>query len=143
MNGKSLPESASRVIRLIVLCCGLLLLGLGFWSFLDPGIFTQLYGIKVVDSTAKVALRAMIGGGEIGLGMFMLVGGSFNVSLWSRLMLATFGFGSVFIARTCAVLLDWPTITEALIREVVIEGFIFFCLLFGVLLTALGDRNAH
>lgn len=143
MTGTSEQESAPWVAKLMVLLCGLLLLCLGAWSFFDPGIFIQLYGIGVANSTAKIALRAMIGGGEIGLGLYILVGGNFNISHWSRLTLATFVFGSVFVARACAVLLDWPNITEALIRELIIEGLIVVGLLVGVRLTVLADRHAR
>ncbi|MEL7196780.1 MAG: hypothetical protein AAGL10_00555 [Pseudomonadota bacterium] len=112
----------STVAEVMVAGSGLLLLILGVWSFADPEVFTELYGIDVAKPSAKIALRSMIGGGEIGLGLFMCLGGRFGVPLHSRLWLAASLFACVFLARAGAIALEWPEVSFALIRELAIEG---------------------
>jgi len=112
----------STVAEVMVAGSGLLLLILGVWSFADPEIFTDLYGIDVAKPSATIALRSMIGGGEIGLGLFMCLGGRFGVSLHSRLLLAASLFACVFVARAVAVILAWPEVSTGTIRELAIEG---------------------
>lgn len=112
--------------KFMVMFAGALLLVFGLWSFIDPGIFKELYGIEADNPSAAIVLRAMIGGGEIGLGLFMLLGGMLSVPLRFRLVLAAFVFGGVCIARAGAIILSWPIITEGSIREMAIEGAIAF-----------------
>lgn len=110
------------VAEIAVAGAGFLLLFLGLWSFADPQIFTDLYGIDVAKPSATIALRAMIGGGEIGLGLFLCLGGRLGVSLQSRLLLAVSLFAFVFLARAVAVALAWPEVSTGTIRELAIEG---------------------
>jgi hypothetical protein len=112
----------STAAEIAVAGAGLLLLFLGLWSFADPQIFTDLYGIDVAKPSATIALRAMIGGGEIGLGLFLCLGGRFGVSLQARLLLAVSLFACVFLARAAAVVLAWPEVSTGMIRELAIEG---------------------
>ncbi len=114
----------STVDKIMALSAGILFLALGLWSFIDPGIFKQFYGIEAGNPSAEIALRAMIGGGEIGLGLFMLFGDMLSVPIRSRLVLAAFVFGGVCIARAGAIILSWPVIIEGSIREMAIEGVI-------------------
>lgn len=114
----------STVDKIMVLSAGLLFLVLGLWSFIDPEIFKQLYGIEAGNPSAAIALRAIIGGGEIGLGLFMLFGGMLSVPLRSRLVLAAFVFGGVCIARALAIILSSSVFTDGSIREMAIEGVI-------------------
>lgn len=112
----------STVAEVMVAVSGLLFLILGVWSFADPEIFTDLYGIDAAKPSAAIALRSMIGGGEIGLGLFMCLGGRFGVSLHSRLLLAVLLFACVFFARGGAVILDWPEVSSGTLIELAIEG---------------------
>ena len=114
--------SISPVAEVMVAGAGLLLLILGVWSFADPEVFTDLYGIDVAKPSATIALRAMIGGGEIGLGSFLLLGSKLGVPLQPRLWLAVFLFACVFLARAVAVILAWPEVSAGTIRELAIEG---------------------
>ena len=112
----------STAAEIAVAGAGLLLLFLGLWSFADPQIFTDLYGIDAAKPSATIALRAMIGGGEIGLGLFLCLGGRFGVSLQARLLLAVSLFACVFLARAAAVVFAWPEVSTGMIRELAIEG---------------------
>ncbi|MEE4212674.1 MAG: hypothetical protein V2I43_25800 [Parvularcula sp.] len=112
----------STVAEVTVAGSGLLLLILGVWSFADPEVFTDLYGINVAKPSATIALRSMIGGGEIGLGLFLIVGRKFGVALQPRLLLAVSLFACVFFARAVAVMMEWPEVSTAMLRELAIEG---------------------
>lgn len=112
----------STFAEVMVAGSGLLLLILGVWSFADPEVFTDLYGIDVAKPSATIALRSMIGGGEIGLGLFLILGKKFGVPLHSRLWLAVSLFACVFLARAVAVILAWPEVSTGKIRELTIEG---------------------
>lgn len=112
----------STVTEIAVAGAGLLILSLGLWSFADPQIFTDLYGIDVAKPSATIALRSMIGGGEIGLGLFLVLGRKFGVPLHSRLLLAVSLFTCVFLARAAAVILAWPEVSTGIITELAIEG---------------------
>jgi len=112
----------STVAEVMVAGSGLLLLILGVWSFADPEVFTDLYGIDVAKPSATIALRSMIGGGEIGLGLFLFLGKKFGVPLQSRLLLAASLFAFVSLARAGAIALEWPEVSSAMIRELAIEG---------------------
>lgn len=84
---------------------GLLLIGLGIWTFINPEIL-RYYGVDLVDPEARIAVRAIIGGGEVGLGLLLTVGtfGAFtNKALNS--MAATV-FLSVGLARVFAILIE-------------------------------------
>lgn len=130
----------STVAEVTVASSGLLLLILGVWSFADPEIFTDLYGMDVEKPSATIALRAMIGGGEIGLGLFLFLGRKFGVLLHSRLLLAVSLFACVFFARAVAVILEWPEASLQMMRELAIEGA-----LVGALINLLRhtNRSAH
>ena len=112
----------STVAEVMVAGSGLLLLILGVWSFADPEVFTDLYGIDAAKPSAAIALRSMIRGGEIGLGLFLFLGKKFGVPLHSRLWLAVSLFACVFLARAGAVILAWPEVSTGMIRELTIEG---------------------
>ena len=123
----------STIAEVIVASSGLLLLILGVWSFADPEIFTVLYGIETNKASTTIALRAMIGGGEIGIGLFLLLGGQFAVSVHSRLVLSALVFGCVFFARAGAIILAWPEVSFGALRELAIEGGIVLGLTFALI----------
>lgn len=134
--GKSLEPHLDKIMVLFV---GVLFLALGLLSFIDPGIFKQLYGIEAGSPSAAIALRAIIGGGEIGLGLFMLFGGMLSVPLRSRLVLAAFVFGGVCIARAVAIMMSWPVVADGSIREMAIEGVIAISFWLRLFVSTCGD----
>lgn len=84
---------------------GLLLIGLGILTFINPEIL-RYYGVVLVDPEARIAVRAIIGGGEVGLGLLLTVGtfGAFtNKALNS---VAATVFLSVGLARVFAILIE-------------------------------------
>lgn len=52
---------------------GVIVVVFGLWTFLDPAVLRH-YGIDSSEPNARIALRAIIGGGEIGLGITLAVG---------------------------------------------------------------------
>jgi hypothetical protein len=114
--------TVSQIAEVLVATAGALLLIFGIWSFADPEIFSKLYSIDASAPSATIAMRAMVGGGEIGLGLFLLLGGKLKVSLHSRLLLAAFLFVCVFTARASAIALEWSEVSSGTIRELAIEG---------------------
>ena len=84
---------------------GLLLIGLGIWTFINPEILTY-YGVVLVDPEARIAIRAIIGGGEVGLGLLLTVGTSGAFTNKALNSVAATVFLSVGLARVFAVLIE-------------------------------------
>ena len=84
---------------------GLLLMGLGIWTFINPEILTY-YGVVLVDPEARIAIRAIIGGGEVGLGLLLTVGTSGAFTNKALNSVAATVFLSVGLARVFAVLIE-------------------------------------
>jgi hypothetical protein len=133
----------SQIAEVLVASAGALLLIFGIWSFADPEIFAKLYSIDTSAPSATSAMRAMVGGGEIGLGLFLLLGRKLKVSLRSRLLLATFLFVCVFIARASAIALEWSEVSSGTIRELAIEGVLACAFVAFVALVRSIRRTTH
>lgn len=84
---------------------GLLLIGLGIWTFINPEILTY-YGVVLVDPEARIAIRAIIGGGEVGLGLLLTVGTSGAFTNKALNSVAATVFLSVGLARVFAILIE-------------------------------------
>ena len=53
---------------------GVLLLVLGLWTFMAPEICTRLYDVGLPTAEGRIAIQAIIGGGETALGLYILLG---------------------------------------------------------------------
>ena len=84
---------------------GRLLLGLEIWTFINPEILTY-YGVVLVDPEARIAIRAIIGGGEVGLGLLLTVGAVVAFTNKALNSVAATVFLSVGLARVFAVLIE-------------------------------------
>ena len=92
------------------------LLGLGAAAFLfiglaflvQPASMGDMVNISPVDGTARIELRAMYGGLEIGIGLFLvacLLGGRFRTGLQA----CAYAFGGLALGRFGGILLEGGT----------------------------------
>lgn len=107
-------------LRITNLAMGLLFLAMGAATFISPTIFTSLYGVGLQTPESRVAIRAIIGGGEISFAFIFLFGNFFGLTSLMRIRLALIIFSGVILARFGAITLE-GTYTVSLIRELVIE----------------------
>jgi hypothetical protein len=110
---------------------GLILLGVA--TAFNPHLFTILYDIGLNSTTAKTVLAAIIGGGEIGIGIALLL--SFEKESEAMLIEARtkLRFNSLIIAAIVAVRLCW-TVFHGNFNYIVIGEVIIELLLLGALL---------
>ncbi len=91
-----------KVLRLVAsiypICAGLIFLSLSLLTFTHPEILSY-YSIGVDTPAARIAIRAMIGGGELAVAVLLLFGGSLNLTFRQRCMIAALVFGCVGFAR--------------------------------------------
>jgi len=119
------PNTTARNIAYIV---GTLLLALGVITLIHPQIMGR-YGL-IADTTHSImSIRSLIGGSEIGIGGFILLGGKLSVSIRARLWFAMFLFGGIVLARLVSIAISGATIPEMIMRELIAElvliGLIF------------------
>lgn len=110
---------------------GLILLGVA--TAFNPHLFTILYDIGLNSTTAKTVLAAIIGGGEIGIGIALLL--SFEKEPEAKLIEARtkLRFNSLMIAAIVTVRLCW-TVVHGNFNNIVIGEVIIELLLLGALL---------
>lgn len=99
---------------------GLLFLLMGGVTFAYPEIFTSFYGMVLPTPESRVAIRAIIGGGELSLAVIFVMGGLFGYTEIARVRLALIIFLGVISARTAAILIE-GTYNGTLLRELAIE----------------------
>ena len=80
---------------------GLILLGLGLATTANPD-FLGYYGVVLVEPEARLAMRAILGGGEIGLGLALTFGRMFGASARTLNMVGALVMLSVGLVRICA-----------------------------------------
>lgn len=66
---------------------GCIFLALGAATLIHPEILVY-YAINLDQPSARTAMRAMVGGGEIGIALILLLGGKINLSLSQRSLIA-------------------------------------------------------
>jgi hypothetical protein len=91
-------DSSSRLAHVVIVSFGCMLIALGTLTALHPEIMTR-YGLSADNAHASSTIMAVIGGGEIGLGLFALLGKSIGVTLQARIYLLLFVFSGVLVAR--------------------------------------------
>lgn len=112
-----------------VLVVGIMLLGLGAVTLYYPEIMER-YGLGIATAEARISTRAIIGGGEIGLGILMLAGGTVGFSMRQRLIIATVLFCSLVSVRLIAIVLeDDEQLAPIVYRELAVEIIIAAALL--------------
>lgn len=121
----------SKLVTIILkytnIVIGLLFLILGAATFYYPDLFTILYGVELPTPESRVAIRAIIGGGELGLGICFLFGTRYGLTNIALTRLALTVFCSVVLARVIAIFLE-RSFSLTLLRELAIEAVILFIL---------------
>ena len=124
--------SPKTVQKATVIVIGCMLAGLGMATLYHPEFMVR-YGLEVATPEARIATRAIIGGGELGFGAFLLFGGKLHFTMRQRLVLATVLFYAILIARILAVWLEHKsTLAPIVYRELFVE-FIIVTILSAVL----------
>lgn len=117
----------AQLIRSIHVLLGLLLIAIGAATFLFPELLSH-YSIATDQSDNRIALRAIIGGGEIGIGAYLAFANFFGIQQKSLNLAAAFLFLAVGLARFIATMLEasfeipWQPVREASIE--VVLGFL-------------------
>lgn len=100
---------------------GLIFLTLGMVTLVYPEILTY-YSINLDQPSARVAIRAMLGGGELGIALLLLAGSRINLSPQQRSLIAAAIFVCVGLARLFAVGIEGiDVLTIQPLREATIE----------------------
>ena len=124
-----MPENAPNTIaRNIAYIVGTLLLALGVITLIHPQIMGR-YGLTADTTHSIMSIRSLIGGSEIGMGGFIILGGKLSVSIRARLWFAMFLFGGIVLSRLVSIVISGATIPEMIMRELIAElvviGLIF------------------
>ena len=82
-----------------------ILIVFGVWTFSDPAVLHH-YGIDTSEPNARIALRAIIGGGELGLGVTLLAGKFLKLDRRTLNFMAATVFLSVGVSRLLAASLE-------------------------------------
>ena len=88
----------TRIAVLYPLLSGAIFVALGLLTLVQPDVI-EYYSIGIDSASARTAIRAMIGGGEVGLGILMLGGGRLGFSVSQRCTVAATIFACVGLAR--------------------------------------------
>lgn len=117
---------------------GAILIVLGVWTFSDPTVLRH-YGIDTSEPNARIALSAIIGGGEIGLGFVLVVGSILKFDRSTLNLVAASVFISVGACRISAALMEHSALFGIQpFREGAIELMLGVIALLGVFLR---DQN--
>lgn len=107
--------------RVVFISLSSLLVSLGLITFVWPSILT-LYGVDIADPTVRITLRAIIGGGEIGIGAGLLIAHRSGVGVHHLNKILAVVFISVGAARlTAGWLEDIAMLNGSVLRESLIE----------------------
>lgn len=119
---------------------GLTLISLGAATMIHPDIMSR-YGLTAANAHAKSTIIAVIGGAEIGLGMYMLCGRIIGVSVSARLSLLLLIFAGLLVGRFLSVIRYYPDLPNVFFREVFAEILIAGLCALGLYFTQ--RRNNH
>lgn len=120
----------STLARHAHMSLGAILIVFGIWTFSDPAVLHH-YGIDTSEPNARIALRAIIGGGELGLGVTLVAGKFLKLDRRTLNFIAATVFLSVGISRLLAASLERSSaigiqpLREGVI-ELVLGAFAFF-----------------
>ena len=100
---------------------GCIFLALGIATLIQPEIMSY-YAIGLDHPSARVAMRAMIGGGDIGIGVVLILGGRINLSSRQLSLIAAAVFICVGLSRVAAVFMEGADLLAVQpLREALIE----------------------
>ncbi|MEP3050676.1 MAG: DUF4345 family protein [Erythrobacter sp.] len=103
------------------ICAGCIFLALGIATLIHPEVLSY-YSIGLDEPSARTAMRAMVGGGEVGIAIALLFGGYIRLSLSQRCQIAAVIFICVGLSRLFAVTIEGAdALTMQPFREAAIE----------------------
>ena len=109
-----------RFSNFLLVTLGVMLIALGVTTMVYPDIMSR-YGLSVVNVHGKSTIIAVIGGAEIGLGIFVLFGRIIGASVLIRLSLLLCIFMGLLIGRLLGVIRYYPELPDVFFREVFAE----------------------
>lgn len=109
-----------RLAPLILVIVGVMFVALGASTIAHPEIMER-YGIAAPDAHAKSTIIAVIGGAELGLGMFLLFGRRLGVTMPAQIYSMLFLFAGILSARIISVFIFLPELPPVFFRELFIE----------------------
>lgn len=114
----------NRIATSYPLLSGAIFIGLGLLTLIQPDVL-EYYSIGVDSASARTAIRAMIGGGEVGLGIVTLCGGRIGFSVSQRCTLAASIFLCVSFARLLSAVFEGELFRNSQpFREASVELFL-------------------
>lgn len=126
-------QKANIVQKVAIYVVGCMLAALGTATLFHPEFMVR-YGLEVATPEARIATRALIGGGELGFSLILLFGGSLQFNIRQRLVLATLLFFAIFTARALAVLLEYKNALAPIVYRELFAEFIILVVLSAVVL---------
>ena len=94
-----------KILRFTHVGFGIMFIALGVFTIAKPSVFSH-YGIRIDTPEARIAIRAIVGGGEVGIGLFLSIGGWLNIRSSVLNGLATTILLSVGLTRLIAAWLE-------------------------------------
>jgi len=118
-----IAEQENHFAKIVVIGLGCLLLLMGIITFIYPQIMTR-YGLITDNVHARLTIRALIGGSEIGFGLYMLLGQKAGASISARLWTGLSIFIGIVAARFASLIISNGPISNMIYRELVAESLI-------------------
>lgn len=118
---------SNKFAKIVLMVFGWLLLFMGITTFIYPQIMTR-YGLITETLHARLTVSAIIGGSEMGLGLFMLLGNKVQASISVRLWAGISIFCGIVVARLVSLLLANDPFPVMIYRELLWEAVIIILL---------------
>ena len=121
-------KQESYFAKVVVVALGCLLLGMGLITFFYPQIMSR-YGLVTDTLHARLTISALIGGSEIGLGLFMILVRKVQASISVRLWVGLSILSGIVAARLVSLMITNGPIPNVIYRELVAESLIVLLLI--------------
>ena len=129
-------KQESYFAKVVVVALGCLLLGMGLITFFYPQIMSR-YGLVTDTLHARLTISALIGGSEIGLGLFMILVRKVQATISVRLWVGLSIFSGIVAARLVSLIITNGSIPNMIYGELIAESVIIL-----LLITALQSQPA-
>ena len=120
-------SQSNSFAKVVLMALGFLLLFMGITTFIYPQVMTR-YGLVTETLHARLTVSAIMGGSEMGLGLFMLLGNKVQASISVRLWTGISIFCGIAVARLISLLFANDPIPGMFYRELVAETAIIILL---------------